>query len=67
MSEVFMIDVKEPENGFAEVVDAEGRLMMRCELAGGLHEVNCSSWPPGNYMVRIVSQNRRVVYPLVKQ
>jgi hypothetical protein len=67
VSEVFMIYVKAPVNVFAEVVDAEGRLMMRRELAAGLNEVNCSSWPPGNYVVRIVSENRRVVYQVVRQ
>jgi Secretion system C-terminal sorting domain len=51
---------------FAEVFDAEGKLLLRRELQHGLAEFDCSTWPAGNYYITISSTSGHQIFKVVR-
>jgi hypothetical protein len=66
VTDILVLYVKEPANIIAEIHDAEGGLILRRELVNSITEIDCTFWQMGNYVVRIIADNRVAVFKVVR-
>ncbi len=66
VTDILVLYVNEPATVFAEIVDADGRLILRRELVNSMTEIDCSLWRTGNYTVSLVTDKRKAVFKIVR-